>query len=202
MLLGVEALLEHAAAVALDDAPGHAHDGAVVGHVFDDDRVAADFDVVANANVAEHFGTGAHGDVVAQGGVALAGLVAGAAERDALIEHAVVAHNGGLADDNAHGVVDKEMFADLRGGMNLDAGDVAGDLREHAGERAMAMFPQPVLGHVVPLGVQAGVGQEDDQAILRSGVLRLDGLDVLANGIDKAHRPPSLSAMAMRFNKV
>lgn len=128
VLLGVEALFEHAAAVALDDASRHAHDGAVIGHIFDDNRVAADFDVVADANVAEHLGACAHGDVVAQGGVALAGLVTGAAERDALVEHAVVAHNGGLADDDAHGVVDKEVLADLCGGMNLDAGDVAGDL--------------------------------------------------------------------------
>ena len=202
MLLGVETLLEHTATVALDDASRHAHDGAVVGHVLDDNRVAADFDVVADADVAEHLGTRAHGDVVAQGGVAFAGLVAGTAERDALIEHAVVAHNGGLADDDAHGVVDKEVLADLCGGMNLDAGDMTGDLREHAGERAMSMLPQPVLGHVVPLGVQARIGKEDDQTVLRGGVLRLDGLDVLANGIDKAHRPPSLSAMAMRFNKV
>ena len=66
----------------------------------------------------------------------------------------------------------------------------------------MAVLPEPVLGHMVPLGVQAGVRQEDDQAVLRSGVLRLDGLDVLANGIDKAHRPPSLSAATMQFNKV
>ena len=66
----------------------------------------------------------------------------------------------------------------------------------------MAVFPQPVLGHMIPLGVQAGVGQEDDQAILRGRVLRLDGLDILANGVDKAHRPPSLSAVIMRFNKV
>ena len=202
VLLGVEALLEYAAAVAFDDASRHAHDGAVVGYVLDDDRVAADFDVVADADVAEHLGTRAHGDVVAQGGVALAGLVAGTAERDALVEHAVVAHNGGFADDDAHGVVDKEMLADLCGGMNLNAGDVAGDLREHAGERAMAMLPEPVLGHMVPLGVQAGIGKEDDQTVLRGGVLRLDGLDIFANGIDKAHRPPSLSAMAMRFNKV
>ena len=126
MLLGVEALLEHAAAVALDDAPGHAHDGAVVGHVLDDDRVAADLDVIADVDVAEHLGARAHGDIVAQGGVAFAGLVAGAAERDALIEHAVVAHDGGLANNDAHGVVDKEVLADLRGGMNLDAGDMAG----------------------------------------------------------------------------
>ena len=53
-------------------------------------------------------------------------------------------------------MVDKEVLADLCGGMNLDAGDVAGDLREHAGERAMTVLPEPVLGHVVPLGVQAG----------------------------------------------
>ena len=202
MLLGVETLLEHTAAVALDDASRHAHDGAVVGYVLDDDRIAADLDVVADANVAEHLGACAHGDVVAQGGVALAGFVAGAAERDALVEHTVVAHNGGLADDDAHGVVDKEMLADLCGGMNLDAGDMTGELREHAGERAMSMLPEPVLGHVVPLGVQAGVRKENDKTVLRGGVLRLDGLDVLANGIDKAHRPPSLSAMAMRFNKV
>ena len=134
MLLGIEALLEHAAAVALDDAPRHAHDGAVVGHVLDDNRVAADFDVVADADVAEHLGARAHGDVVAERWVAFAGLVAGAAERDALVEHAVVAHNGSLADDDAHGVVDKEMLADLCRGMNLDAGDMTGDLREHAGE--------------------------------------------------------------------
>ena len=134
--------------------------------------------------------------------MAFAGLVAGAAKRDALVEHAVVAHNGGLADDDAHGVVDKEVLTNLRGRVNLDAGDVAGELREHAGERAMSVLPEPVLGHVVPLGVQARIGKEDDQTVLRGGVLRLDGLDVLANGIDKAHRPPSLSAMAMRFNKV
>ena len=125
--------------------------------------------------------------------MALAGLVAGAAERNALVEHAVVAHDGGFADDDAHGVVDKEMLADLCGGMNLDAGDVAGDLREHTGERAMTVLPEPVLGHVVPLGVQARIGKEDDQTALCGGVLRLDGLDVLANGIDKAHRPPSLA---------
>ena len=134
MLLGVEALLEHAAAIALDDAAGYAHDGAVIGHVLDDDRVAADLDVVADVNVAEHFCARAHGDVVAQGGVALAGLVAGAAECDALVEHTVVAHNGGLANDDAHGVVDKKVLADLRGGVNLNAGDMAGNLREHTGE--------------------------------------------------------------------
>ena len=66
----------------------------------------------------------------------------------------------------------------------------------------MAVLPKPVLGHMVPLGVQAGIRQKDDQGILRSGVLRLDSLDVLANGIDKAHRPPSLSAATMQFNKV
>ena len=129
-------------------------------------------------------------------------LVAGAAERDALIEHAVVAHDGGLADDDAHGMVDKEVLANLRGRVNLDAGDMASELREHTGERAITMFPQPVLGHVVPLGVKTGVRKENDQTVLRGGVLRLNGLDVLANGIDKAHWPPSLSAMAMRFNKV
>ena len=166
-------------------------------YVFDDDRVTADLDVVADADVAEHLGARAHGDVVAQGGVALAGLVAGAAERNALVEHAVVAHDGGFADDDAHGVVDKEVLANLRGRVNLDAGDMTGELREHTGERSVAVLPEPMLGYVVPLGVKTGVRKENDQTVLRGGVLCLDGLDVFVNGIDKAYWPPFFSAMAM-----
>lgn len=88
-------------------------------------------------------------------------------------------------------MVDKEVLANLRGRVNLDAGDMAGELREHTGERSVAVLPEPMLGYVVPLGVQARIGKEDDQTVLRSGVLRLHGLDVLANGIVKlTGRPP------------
>ena len=66
-------------------------------------------------------------------------------------------------------MVDKEVLADLCGGMNLDAGDVAGDLREHAGERAMTVLPEPVLGYVVPLGMQARIGKEMTRPFCAAG---------------------------------
>ena len=64
---------------------------------------------------------------------------AGAAQGDALVERDVVADDRGLADDDAHAVIDEEAAADLRAGMNLDAGDQAGDLRQDAGHKAPAM---------------------------------------------------------------
>ena len=108
VLVAVIGLLDDAAAVAPHHAAGNAYDGAVLGHVFYHNGITAHLDVVSNLDVAEHLGAGAHRDVVAKRRVALAALLARSAERDALVEHAVIAHHGGLADDDAHGVVDEE----------------------------------------------------------------------------------------------
>ena len=73
--------------------------------------------------------------------MALASLLAGAAQRHALVEHHVVADLGRLADDDAHAVVDEEALADLRAGVNLDAGDQTaevGDQRGRTGTRRRA----------------------------------------------------------------
>ncbi len=61
----------------------------------------------------------------ADGRVTLAVLLAGAAERDALVEGYVVADDRSFTDDHAHAVIDEEAAADLRAGMNLDAGKEA-----------------------------------------------------------------------------
>ena len=42
------------------------------------------------------------------------------AERHALIDRAAVADFGGLADHDAHAVIDEDAFADLRARMDLD----------------------------------------------------------------------------------
>ena len=69
-----------------------------------------------------------------QRGVPLAVLLAGAAERDALVERDVVADDRRLADDHAHAVVDEEALADGGAGVDLDAGEEARDLGEPARE--------------------------------------------------------------------
>ena len=63
---------------------------------------------------------------------------AGAAERDALIERDVAADDGGLADDDARGVIDEEPAAQQRAGVDIDAGKEAGELRKEPRAAAAA----------------------------------------------------------------
>ena len=56
--------------------------------------------------------------------MALAGVLAGAAQGDPVIDGAVVADLGGLTENDAHAVVDEQLVADLGAGMNLNAGQV------------------------------------------------------------------------------
>ena len=63
--------------------------------------------------------------------MALAVLLAGAAQRDALVQQHVVADLRGLADHHAHAVIDEEAAADARAGMNLDARQSARKLADH-----------------------------------------------------------------------
>ena len=66
--------------------------------------------------------------------MALAGLVAGASKRDALVERAIIADDGGLTDDDAHGVVDEEPTADLGARVNFHTCHEASELRRYARE--------------------------------------------------------------------
>src|SRR5579863_2490807 len=114
------------------DAARDTDDGGVVGDGMDDDRAGADLDVVADVDVAEDFGAGTDDDAIAEGGVALSLLAAGAAEGDALVEEDVVTDFGGFADDYPGAVVDEKPAADGGSGMDLDAGEKAADLRQDA----------------------------------------------------------------------
>jgi hypothetical protein len=78
---------------------------------------------VSDRHRAEQLGAGADRDVVLNGGMALAAREAGAAERDALVERHPVTDLGRLADHDPGAVVDEEVLADLRRGMDLDPGD-------------------------------------------------------------------------------
>ena len=47
-------------------------------------------------------------------------VLSGAAQSHAVVDQAVVADLGSLADDDAHAVVHHQAAADLRAGMDLD----------------------------------------------------------------------------------
>ena len=96
-----------------------------------DPEVTADDGVMAYADATENGGVGIDGDVVLNDG--MAGLVEQASvgivlevagtEGDALIEHDVMADDGGSANDDSRAVVDAEGCSDLCGRMDVDARD-------------------------------------------------------------------------------
>ena len=53
------------------------------------------------------------------------------AQRDALVDRAVVADLGGLADDDTHAVIDEEAATNGGARVNLNPSPETGDLRAH-----------------------------------------------------------------------
>src|SRR5690606_1916706 len=102
------------------------------------------------------------------------------AEGDAVIEQHVVADLGGLADYHAHPMVDEEPSADLRAGMDLDAGEPARKLRIGAREEAQAPAPQRMRDPMRPHRVQTRVEETDLQPCSGGRIAQARGDDVLA----------------------
>ena len=111
-------------------------------HRLDHDRVRADAGVVADREAAQHLRVGADDHAAAERRMALGALgERRAAERHALVDGAVVADLGGLADDHAHAVVDEDAPADRRARMDLDPGEEAREVRDPAAEPVEAVPP-------------------------------------------------------------
>ena len=148
-----------------DDPPRHADDHRVGRNVFDHNGVRADLGSAPMVIGPEDAGARAHGDAVLERRVALDPFHRSAAERDAVIEHHVVADLGRLADHDAHRVVDEEPPADRRARVDLDAGEQAGSTAEQqpGRQRSAVPLPHPVRQPVQPDRVQAGI----DRAVSR-----------------------------------
>ena len=91
-----------------------------------------------------------------------------------MVDGAVVADHGGLAEHDAHAVVDEQALADLGTGVDLDAGLVAAVLADPAGKEKVPVFIQPVGNAVVDQDMEAGVQQDDLQHTACGGVFALD----------------------------
>ncbi len=143
--------------------------------------------------------------------MALAGLKAGAAERDPLIERDAVAEDRGLADDDAGAVVDEEPGADLGGVVDLDPGErpreVGERARKHRHARAVervgdamgqhGLDPGPAREHLEPshaergrialarrLDVATHLAHQRVEAVHHHRVATAAGVYAAKNGID------------------
>ena len=168
--------------IARIDARGGGHDR-VGRDAAGQPHVAADAAAVADHGVAaEDRRVGVDHDVVADRRVALGArhvlLDAQRAERDALVELDARAEHGGLADDDARAVVDRERRADPRGRMDVDAGVAVRDLGQHARHQrhlaALQLVREPVDGG----GEEAGIGEDHLVDGVRGGVAVADRLGV------------------------
>ncbi len=168
----------------LDDARLDADNGGVGRNLLQHDGVRADAAVVADRKRAEHLCAGRNEHVVADGRVALAGVLAGTAERNTVVNRAVVADLGGLADDDAHAVVDEQALADLRAGMDLDAGHMPRKLRESTREEKVLVLIEPVCLAVVKQSVEALIEEDDLERGARRRVAVADGASVVEQALE------------------
>uniref|UniRef100_A0A0A9GDH9 Sat1 n=1 Tax=Arundo donax TaxID=35708 RepID=A0A0A9GDH9_ARUDO len=104
---------------------GVPHRGAPRRHVDEHHRPGADLRAGADPHVAEDGRAGADEHAVADLGVPVAHRLAGPAQRDVVEDGDVVAHDGGLADDDARGVVEEDALADGGGRVDVDGEDLS-----------------------------------------------------------------------------
>ena len=160
--------------VDADDFGRYADSGAVGWQVAQNDASGTDTGIVADIDWAKHLGAGTDQDVIAEGRVTLAGVLAGTAEGHTVIDGAVVADLRRLAEDDAHAVVDEQAFADLRARMDLDAGAMASVLTDPARKEKVLVLKQPVRDAVIDQDVKTGVQQNDFQHTARGRVFALN----------------------------
>ncbi len=187
---------------ALDDSSGHAHHRGVRRHFIQNDAARADFAVVSDVERPQHLRAGTDHDVIADGGMALAVLFAGTAERHALIHGHVIADNRRFPDDNAVSVVDEKPFAELCAGVNLDAGLSGAPLRNPACQEIMFIFIKSVRHLIVQQHLETGIEQHF-QVGMNGRIPISDDADFFSDIRKQSHmQPPFFISYELRIRKI
>ena len=140
----------------------------------DSHAACADAGVISDKHRAQHLGACADKHVVAQGGVAFAGILAGTAQRYSVVDGAVIPNLAGLTEHDAHAVVDKQTLADGGTRVDLNAGAVAAMLADPPCQKKVLVLVQPVRDTVIHQNVESRVQQHYLQHAACGGVLALD----------------------------
>ena len=122
-------------ALRFDDSGRDTDYGRIRRNRFDNNGIGADFHIVADRDAAENFCPRPDHHMIPQGGMALAALFTGAAERHALKQRDVVSDFGGFSDHHTHTMIDKKRGADLCTRMNLDSGQPSRELGDRPGQK-------------------------------------------------------------------
>ena len=109
--------------------------------------------------------------------IAFAGIFAGAAQRYPVVDGAVIPDLTGLAEHDAHAMVDEDATADSGAGVDFNAGQKAARVRDDTRNRLPILCPAPVRQTMDHHGVKARIGEDDLPAGMSRGVLLHDGRD-------------------------
>ena len=169
----------------LNDARRIAHCRGPGRYGLDHHRTAADARAIAHGEAPEHLRIGPHDHSTTQGGVALGPTrQRGAAQRDALVDGALVADLGGLTDHHAHAVVDEHPAADGGTGVDLDAGEHACQVRDEAAQPLVVGAPAGMRPTVHDQRMQTGVAGQHLPVGAGGRVALADAGDVFTQSIE------------------
>ena len=134
--------------------------GRVFGDLVENHTSGCNVRVVADLEGTEHLCARTYHNAVAHCRVALADILAGSAERYALIYRHIVAHLGSFAYYHACAVVYEKALADLRAGVNLYICLLCGALRNIPRDEVHIVLVKPMGFAVCPHGFKPGVEEQ------------------------------------------
>ena len=97
----------------------------------------------------------------------------GTAQRDALIDRAIVPNLGGLSDHYPHAMINKDTPSDLGARVNLNSGRPARELRHESSQPTQIRLPETMRQPVQRQSVHAGIARQDLQFASGSGITRV-----------------------------
>ena len=169
---------------------GNPHHRFVGRHRVHHDGVGTDAGVVSHRKAAENLSPGPDHDVFADRGVTFrAAAETGAAQRNAVVNRAVVAHFGRFSDHDAHAVVNEDAAADLGRGVNFNTGQETRRMAHHTGRYVPPLKVAPVGPAVHHQGVKPRIRKRDLELTLSGRVFFKNGFDIFLNAFKHARNP-------------
>ena len=107
---------------------GHSYGSGLRRNFAQHHGICRDTGAIPHLEGPQYFGARRYHYIIPQGGVPLSLVFAGAPQGDSVVEQAVIPHFRSLANDNPHAVVDDKPLSDFGSGVNLNTGDMPGDL--------------------------------------------------------------------------
>ncbi len=145
-------------------------------------RIGADFDIIADSQRTQQNRARADKDVVADGRVPFADMLARPSERHIMKQDTIVADFGRLTYHHPRTMIDKKSLADGRPRMNLHPGEKLRYLREQPRNKRYPDFVHDVQKAMKKYRVKTGVQKKFD--IFRRRIVAINRFNIFDNAFE------------------